>query len=453
MTHVKLATKDSVNAVGVIASAAQSDASSALLDAAAALTAANAALALANQALNVVKPASPGTFLISGGSYAFAGALSYTVAPSVYMINGVQYTSPGGTATSGAANGSNPRFDAIVLDAAGAVSVIAGTASATPSLPDVDALQYLVRTYIRVDAAATAIAVAVTDVYRENVEWTSSVSGGAVNANASVAATARTGSKYVQFTAAAAGDFVRFTAPAPISLAGQRQLVTFLNPAAAFPNAKSISATLYLAGVKIGQSATIKDGAFGFVGSTLSYQQIVIPTGIFNVPSNSQVDRVEFKIVGGGATISFRIDDVFWEGSSTAVPDTVTTALQAAVDNLRIRTITFPIEGGGSVITTGVKDDQYVDFAGKILGWTILGDQSGSIVIDIWRDSYANYPPVLADSIVASAKPTISGAIKAQSSALTGWNTSFNAGDSFRINVDSVTSLLRATLTLKVLVA
>lgn len=102
------------------------------------------------------------------------------------------------------------------------------------------------------------------------------------------------------------------------------------------------------------------------------------------------------------------------------------------------------ISGGGSVITTGSKPDAdiYIPFACDIVGWTILGDgaQSGSVVIDIWKDSYANFPPVVADTITASAKPTVSSAIKDQSSTLTGWTTAIPADSILRFNVDSVST-------------
>lgn len=104
------------------------------------------------------------------------------------------------------------------------------------------------------------------------------------------------------------------------------------------------------------------------------------------------------------------------------------------------------MDGGGSTITTGVKGDIYVPFGYTVTGWTLLADQSGSIVVDIWADTYANYPPTVTDTITASAKPTISAATKGQSSTLTGWTTSIAGGRSLRINVDSVTSIQRCTL-------
>lgn len=112
--------------------------------------------------------------------------------------------------------------------------------------------------------------------------------------------------------------------------------------------------------------------------------------------------------------------------------------------------VTFIIDGGGSVITTGVKGDIYFDFGCTINQVTLLADQSGSIVIDIWKDTYANYPPTVADTITASAKPTLSSAAKSQDSTLTGWTTSISAGQSLRFNVDSITTCTRVAIILKV---
>jgi hypothetical protein len=104
------------------------------------------------------------------------------------------------------------------------------------------------------------------------------------------------------------------------------------------------------------------------------------------------------------------------------------------------------IDGGGSVITTGVKGYIEVPFAMTIDTATFLCDQSGSIVVDVWKDTYANYPPVDADSITAAAPPTISGATKSQDTTLTGWTLTVAAGVVMGFNVDSVTTVTRCHL-------
>lgn len=96
-------------------------------------------------------------------------------------------------------------------------------------------------------------------------------------------------------------------------------------------------------------------------------------------------------------------------------------------------------------------DDQIdivVPFACTITGVTLLADAAGDIVIDIWKDTYANFPPVNGDSITASAPPTLSSAAKSQDTTLTGWTTSLAAGDILRFNVDSAATVARVTLAL-----
>lgn len=116
--------------------------------------------------------------------------------------------------------------------------------------------------------------------------------------------------------------------------------------------------------------------------------------------------------------------------------------------------IVVVIDGGGSVITTGVKGYLAVPFDGTITQATQLADQSGSIVVNVWKCTYAQFDagsthPLVGDKITASAPPTISTATKSQDSTLTGWTTTFAAGDVFAFNVDSVTTIQRVTLSLK----
>ena len=113
-------------------------------------------------------------------------------------------------------------------------------------------------------------------------------------------------------------------------------------------------------------------------------------------------------------------------------------------------TIQFIIDGGGSVIGTGIKGDIEVPFNCVITQATALADQSGSIVIDIWKDTYANFPPTDADSITASAPVTISAATKSQDATLIGWTPSLLRGAVLRYNVDSASTLTRVTVSLQV---
>lgn len=119
--------------------------------------------------------------------------------------------------------------------------------------------------------------------------------------------------------------------------------------------------------------------------------------------------------------------------------------------NISTAAIGYAISGGGATITTGVVGvGLTIPFAATINSVTLQADLTGSIVIDIWKDTYANYPPTVADSICASAKPTISSGVKYTDSTLTGWTTSIAAGDVLYFNVDSCSTIQNVVLTLKV---
>lgn len=121
-------------------------------------------------------------------------------------------------------------------------------------------------------------------------------------------------------------------------------------------------------------------------------------------------------------------------------------------NNVRDVAVPFIIDGGGSAITTGLKGGFEVPFSGTIVAARVfaLDGNTGSIVIDLWKDTYANFPPTVADTITASAKPTISSAVKAEDTTLTGWTTAVTAGDIVFVNVDSIATFTRVLLSLTI---
>ena len=165
-------------------------------------------------------------------------------------------------------------------------------------------------------------------------------------------------------------------------------------------------------------------------------------SGVAATIANDAVTNAKLANVATG-TIKGRI------AASTGDPEDLTPAQVTTLLGL-VSCITYVIDAGTSAISTGVKGDLTVPFACTINEWTLLADQSGSIVVDIWKDTFANYPPVVGDVITASAKPTISAAVSARSSTLTGWNTAIAAGDTLRFNVNSAATIRRVTLALKV---
>jgi hypothetical protein len=115
----------------------------------------------------------------------------------------------------------------------------------------------------------------------------------------------------------------------------------------------------------------------------------------------------------------------------------------------RPRTQQVIFDGLGSVLATG--DDWNpltIHCDGIITGWRVASKEIGDLVIDIWKTDFAGYPATVADTITAAAQPTLSAAQIAEDTTLAGWTTDFSAGDVFMFNVDSVSGITKATLTL-----
>lgn len=108
----------------------------------------------------------------------------------------------------------------------------------------------------------------------------------------------------------------------------------------------------------------------------------------------------------------------------------------------------FLVDGGGSVIASGIKGDLPVlPFSGTITGVAATADQTGSVAFQFWLRAMSSYPPTVADSL---GTLTLSSQIRSPTSGT--WTTvswPFVAGDVMRINCSTgATSITRVTLSL-----
>lgn len=479
------------------------------------------------------------TFLVSGGQVTWESAYTFRVSAASYYINGLPYTSAEQVVSLTAADATNDRIDAIVLDTAGIASAIAGTPATTPSEPSIDPAAYLKLGLVFVEHATTAPpTVSTILVYAENAgpsaEWTWTSSGASIIVNST--STPHSGTTSIEGTSVVAGVYAKGVVGVAIDPNDYDNLLMFIRSKAAWNSSRGLLVTLRAAGVVIGATIQIRrSGTYGFDSTvTTGYQQVAIPITSFAIPEGTTIDEVRIEDFGG--SIGFFIDNISFQVTGTippgvsgitqdeadaryaplvhatrhssggADPVTVTnlagypggttnflradgtfaappggtptahatsheTGGSDAIDTLdaavittgtiasarlptRIGGVGVTIDGGGSAITTGVKGFIQIPYAGTITEWTILSNDSsatsGSIVFDVWKDTYANYPPTVADTITASAKPTLSSANKATSSTLTGWTTAVTAGDVIGFNVDSITTVTKITLTIKI---
>lgn len=152
----------------------------------------------------------------------------------------------------------------------------------------------------------------------------------------------------------------------------------------------------------------------------------------------------------GSGAITFAVGDYVilnnakvWEKADAT--DAVTSVLgQTGAVTFPV-SIPFVIDGGGAVITTGIKGDVEIPFSGTITAWRLFADQAGDIVVDAWLDSYANFPPDVSDTIWGGSEPELSGVDHDEA---TGLSIAVTAGDILRVNVASAATLTRVTLSI-----
>lgn len=387
--------------------------------------------------------------------------LTFLVSAATYKIQGVTYTSTQQTVVLAAADGSNPRIDVIFVDTALLADDVTGTPAASPSEANIDPTTQLQLSFVLVAAGATTPTVSTRLVYAENAgaaaefNWTSSSGTIVLNATSNP----RSGTVNIDGTAVVSNAYIEGTiGSGSVNPFSFDHFVFYCQPKASWPNSRAFSVRMYVGTVATGVAVTVSNGTFGFE-STLTgvYQQVAIPLTLFALPAGTLLTRVRITRVGS-STNGWYLDDMSFVLSNAPVVGGITQAqadalyapaISAAQETiLKTRQITLVVDGGGSTITTGAKKVYIsVPYAGTITAARLLAAESGSIVLDIWKDTYAAFPPTVADTITAAAKPTLSGAQKAETT-LTGWTTSVAAGDVLEINVDSVTTITKVTLTL-----
>ena len=101
------------------------------------------------------------------------------------------------------------------------------------------------------------------------------------------------------------------------------------------------------------------------------------------------------------------------------------------------------VDNSGSVITSGVKSTIIIPYAATIVGWSIQCDQVATVAIDFFKQAFST-STIPSVSITGSLQPSVSAAIAATGTTLTGWTTAISANDQIALNV-SATGLAGVT--------
>jgi hypothetical protein len=115
--------------------------------------------------------------------------------------------------------------------------------------------------------------------------------------------------------------------------------------------------------------------------------------------------------------------------------------------------IEWSVEGGGSLLPSGVKPPVLIPDWLIILGWSIFAKETGNIVFDLYKVSEQTYLagtlPGPSNTICPVNKPSMTNAVAVTSSNLSGWNVMIDQNDVLVLDVTSVTVLTSVTFVLK----
>jgi hypothetical protein len=112
------------------------------------------------------------------------------------------------------------------------------------------------------------------------------------------------------------------------------------------------------------------------------------------------------------------------------------------------RTINYVVDSGSLAVAHGDKGCLTIDVTGVIESWVIVADKVGSLIVDVKKSSFNNYPNLV--SICGSSRPSLVNQNKNTDSTLSGWNKTLNAGDVINYEVISASNINKFSISFKV---
>ena len=159
-------------------------------------------------------------------------------------------------------------------------------------------------------------------------------------------------------------------------------------------------------------------------------QLIVTKNGLFLDPSN------DYNISG---------DKVVFTTPPAANDDVVIIALAVLAD--LTRTVNYVIDSGSLPMPSGDKGKLTIDVTGLIENIRVLSDQTGDIVLEIEKCTFADYPNF--SSITGGSRVQLTNSDKYFDDVLNNWTTTIGNGDILRFTVVSVNNIRRLLISLK----
>lgn len=113
--------------------------------------------------------------------------------------------------------------------------------------------------------------------------------------------------------------------------------------------------------------------------------------------------------------------------------------------------ITLSLTTDESELEVGFKGFFRAPYSGTIVGYTLIADASCSAIVDVWKATYANYPPTNANSICNGHEPALTTANKGEVTDVSNWSSvAITKGDIIAFNLDSVSGCTFLSLSLHI---
>ena len=159
-------------------------------------------------------------------------------------------------------------------------------------------------------------------------------------------------------------------------------------------------------------------------------------TGVLNVP-----------IYAGGNSIQALTGDVTASASSPSqsVAATLATSYKSG-------SCSVVFDGAGGVIASGTTAYAQVPYNGTIASWTIVSSVSGSCTVTVFKDTYANFPPIISTDNVFTVQPALATQVKNQnlSPTFVGSQATVTTGDWIGFTISGITTATWVNLTLSI---
>ena len=165
--------------------------------------------------------------------------------------------------------------------------------------------------------------------------------------------------------------------------------------------------------------------------------------------TNLSLSGTTLNATGGGGDsigqLTGDVDTVLATSSTEVMPST----LKA---NLKTGSCGVTFDGQGGVISNGRTAYVQIPYNGTLTSWTLVAAQSGSCTITVFKDTYANYPPVTTADDIYSAQPALASAIRNQNLTPTyvGSQATVTAGDWIGFTISGVTTVTWVNLSISI---